>query len=177
MPFLVDEQWWCLPWGLCWERSWGHTRLCQKNNKYNNINKNNKIPDWLVVSAMGTRRDVASCMLRTSILIIVCRHCVCCDNAHLNCSSTYYYLWVIVSALIASIKFFNFIFRPQYGGKFCPGSSRIYQLCNINPCNENGLDFRAQQCAEYNSKPFRGWFYQWKPYTKVEGNLVSITFK
>ncbi|KAF3817635.1 hypothetical protein GH733_012922 [Mirounga leonina] len=58
--------------------------------------------------------------------------------------------------------------KPQYGGKFCPGSSRMYQLCNINPCNENSLDFRAQQCAEYNSKPFRGWFYQWKPYTKVE---------
>ncbi|KAF5918590.1 hypothetical protein HPG69_005025, partial [Diceros bicornis minor] len=58
--------------------------------------------------------------------------------------------------------------KPQYGGKFCPGSSRIYQLCNINPCDENSLDFRAQQCAEYNSKPFRGWFYQWKPYTKVE---------
>ncbi|XP_066876209.1 A disintegrin and metalloproteinase with thrombospondin motifs 18 isoform X3 [Kogia breviceps] len=58
--------------------------------------------------------------------------------------------------------------KPQYGGKFCHGSSRVYQLCNINPCNENSLDFRAQQCAEYNSKPFRGWFYQWKPYTKVE---------
>ncbi|XP_008821168.1 A disintegrin and metalloproteinase with thrombospondin motifs 18 [Nannospalax galili] len=58
--------------------------------------------------------------------------------------------------------------KPQYGGKFCPGSSRIYKLCNINPCNENSLDFRAQQCAEYNGKPFRGWFYHWKPYTKVE---------
>ncbi|XP_064129830.1 A disintegrin and metalloproteinase with thrombospondin motifs 18 [Loxodonta africana] len=58
--------------------------------------------------------------------------------------------------------------KPQYGGKFCPGSSRIYQLCNISPCHENSLDFRAQQCAEYNSKPFRGWFYRWKPYTKVE---------
>ncbi|XP_029101621.1 A disintegrin and metalloproteinase with thrombospondin motifs 18 isoform X1 [Monodon monoceros] len=58
--------------------------------------------------------------------------------------------------------------KPQYGGKFCHGSSRVYQLCNINPCNGNSLDFRAQQCAEYNSKPFRGWFYQWKPYMKVE---------
>uniref|UniRef100_A0A8C2RT26 A disintegrin and metalloproteinase with thrombospondin motifs 18 n=1 Tax=Capra hircus TaxID=9925 RepID=A0A8C2RT26_CAPHI len=58
--------------------------------------------------------------------------------------------------------------KPQYGGKFCPGSSRVYQLCNINPCDKNSLDFRAQQCAEYNSKPFRGWFYQWKPYMKVE---------
>ncbi|KAH0513277.1 A disintegrin and metalloproteinase with thrombospondin motifs 18 [Microtus ochrogaster] len=58
--------------------------------------------------------------------------------------------------------------KPQYGGKFCPGSSRIYKLCNINPCNENSLDFRAQQCAEYNNKPFRGWLYRWRPYTKVE---------
>lgn len=75
------------------------------------------------------------------------------------------------------LKSFNFLFRPQYGGKFCPGSSRVYQLCNINPCDENSLDFRAQQCAEYNSKPFRGWFYQWKPYMKVEGNLVSVNLK
>ncbi|EGV91764.1 A disintegrin and metalloproteinase with thrombospondin motifs 18 [Cricetulus griseus] len=58
--------------------------------------------------------------------------------------------------------------KPQYGGKFCPGSSRIYKLCNINPCNENSMDFRAQQCAEYNNKPFRGWLYRWRPYTKVE---------
>ncbi|XP_040592449.1 A disintegrin and metalloproteinase with thrombospondin motifs 18 isoform X2 [Mesocricetus auratus] len=58
--------------------------------------------------------------------------------------------------------------RPQYGGKFCPGSGRIYKLCNINPCNENSMDFRAQQCAEYNNKPFRGWLYRWRPYTKVE---------
>ncbi|KAF7242787.1 A disintegrin and metalloproteinase with thrombospondin motifs 18 [Varanus komodoensis] len=57
---------------------------------------------------------------------------------------------------------------PQYGGKFCQGSSRIYQLCNIQRCASNSPDFRAQQCAEYNSKPFRGWYYKWKPYTKVE---------
>ncbi|XP_031977677.1 A disintegrin and metalloproteinase with thrombospondin motifs 18 isoform X3 [Corvus moneduloides] len=57
---------------------------------------------------------------------------------------------------------------PQYGGKFCQGSSRVYQLCNKQPCPADSLDFRAQQCAEYNSKPFRGWFYKWKPYTKVE---------
>ncbi|XP_068882689.1 A disintegrin and metalloproteinase with thrombospondin motifs 18 isoform X1 [Aphelocoma coerulescens] len=58
--------------------------------------------------------------------------------------------------------------KPQYGGKFCQGSSRVYQLCNKQPCPADSLDFRAQQCAEYNSKPFRGWFYKWKPYTKVE---------
>eukprot|EP00076_Gallus_gallus_P010485 XP_004944310.3 A disintegrin and metalloproteinase with thrombospondin motifs 18 isoform X2 [Gallus gallus] len=58
--------------------------------------------------------------------------------------------------------------KPQYGGKFCQGSSRIYELCNHQPCPASSLDFRAQQCAEYNSKPFRGWYYKWKPYTKVE---------
>ncbi|MGH0124666.1 UNVERIFIED_CONTAM: hypothetical protein FKN15_072281 [Acipenser sinensis] len=58
--------------------------------------------------------------------------------------------------------------KPQYGGEFCQGSTRLYQLCNINACQPNSVDFRAQQCAEYNSKPFRGWYYKWKPYTKVE---------
>ncbi|KAJ8417741.1 hypothetical protein AAFF_G00225840 [Aldrovandia affinis] len=58
--------------------------------------------------------------------------------------------------------------RPQYNGKFCQGSGRQHQLCNIKPCPPRAVDFRAQQCAEYNSKPFRGWHYKWKPYTKVE---------
>ncbi|XP_072574335.1 A disintegrin and metalloproteinase with thrombospondin motifs 18 [Paramormyrops kingsleyae] len=58
--------------------------------------------------------------------------------------------------------------RPQYNGKFCVGAGRLHQLCNTRPCPPNGVSFRAQQCAEYNSKPFRGWFYKWKPYTKVE---------
>ncbi|KAM9409006.1 A disintegrin and metalloproteinase with thrombospondin motifs 18 [Pholidichthys leucotaenia] len=58
--------------------------------------------------------------------------------------------------------------RPQNHGKFCSGSSRLNQLCNTRPCPLNTVDFRAQQCAEYNSKPFRGWYYKWKPYTKVD---------
>ncbi|XP_055504807.1 A disintegrin and metalloproteinase with thrombospondin motifs 18 [Leucoraja erinacea] len=58
--------------------------------------------------------------------------------------------------------------KPQYGGKFCLGSTRIYQMCNIQACHGNRVVFRAQQCAEYNSKPFRGWYYKWKPYTKVD---------
>uniref|UniRef100_A0A3Q2NPG0 ADAM metallopeptidase with thrombospondin type 1 motif 18 n=1 Tax=Fundulus heteroclitus TaxID=8078 RepID=A0A3Q2NPG0_FUNHE len=57
---------------------------------------------------------------------------------------------------------------PQNNGRFCPGSSRVNQLCNTRPCPLNAVDFRAQQCAEYNSKPFRGWYYKWKPYTKVD---------
>ncbi|XP_072527494.1 A disintegrin and metalloproteinase with thrombospondin motifs 18 [Salminus brasiliensis] len=57
---------------------------------------------------------------------------------------------------------------PQHNGRFCQGPSRDHQLCNTSPCQPNAVDFRAQQCAEYNSKPFRGWYYKWKPYTKVE---------
>nr|XP_033799394.1 A disintegrin and metalloproteinase with thrombospondin motifs 18 [Geotrypetes seraphini] len=65
--------------------------------------------------------------------------------------------------------------KPQYGGKFCQDSNRIYQLCNIQPCERNSLDFRAQQCAAFNSKPFRGWYYKWKPYTKVEeGDICKL---
>ncbi|CAH2283748.1 A disintegrin and metallo ase with thrombospondin motifs 16 [Pelobates cultripes] len=58
--------------------------------------------------------------------------------------------------------------RPIHGGKFCDGSSRVFKLCNSQNCPKNSIDFRAQQCAEYNSKPFRGWYYNWKPYTRVE---------
>uniref|UniRef100_A0A7N8Y400 ADAM metallopeptidase with thrombospondin type 1 motif, 18 n=1 Tax=Mastacembelus armatus TaxID=205130 RepID=A0A7N8Y400_9TELE len=58
--------------------------------------------------------------------------------------------------------------RPQNNGKFCSGSSRLNQLCNTRSCPHNTVDFRAQQCAEYNSKPFRGWYYKWKAYTKVD---------
>ncbi|KAE8597427.1 hypothetical protein XENTR_v10016469 [Xenopus tropicalis] len=58
--------------------------------------------------------------------------------------------------------------RPSHGGKFCEGSSRVNKLCNNQSCPKNNIDFRAQQCAEYNSKPFRGWYYNWKPYTRVE---------
>lgn len=64
--------------------------------------------------------------------------------------------------------------RPQNNGKFCSGSSRLNQLCNTRPCPLDAVDFRAQQCAEYNSKPFRGWYYKWKPYTKVDGMVVQF---
>ncbi|XP_007653712.2 A disintegrin and metalloproteinase with thrombospondin motifs 16 [Ornithorhynchus anatinus] len=58
--------------------------------------------------------------------------------------------------------------RPSHGGKFCEGSTRMLKLCNSQNCPKNSIDFRAIQCAEYNSKQFRGWYYKWKPYTQVE---------
>lgn len=62
--------------------------------------------------------------------------------------------------------------RPMYGGKFCEGSSRTYKTCNTEDCPHNAVDFRAVQCAEFNSKPFRGWHYKWKPYTRVDDQDV-----
>ncbi|XP_021114252.1 A disintegrin and metalloproteinase with thrombospondin motifs 16 isoform X2 [Heterocephalus glaber] len=58
--------------------------------------------------------------------------------------------------------------RPSHGGKFCEGSTRTLKLCNSQKCPQDSVDFRAAQCAEYNSKRFRGWHYKWKPYTQVE---------
>ncbi|XP_077993473.1 A disintegrin and metalloproteinase with thrombospondin motifs 18-like [Glandiceps talaboti] len=58
--------------------------------------------------------------------------------------------------------------RPQYGGQFCEGESRVYSMCNIQDCPSSEIDFRSQQCAAYNSKPFRGFYYKWKPYTHVD---------
>lgn len=62
-----------------------------------------------------------------------------------------------------------FLCRPAYGGKFCEGSARSYKLCNTVDCPPNTTDYRAQQCAEFNSRQFRGWHYTWRPYTKVDG--------
>ncbi|XP_025061578.1 A disintegrin and metalloproteinase with thrombospondin motifs 16 isoform X2 [Alligator sinensis] len=57
--------------------------------------------------------------------------------------------------------------RPSHGGKFCEGSTRVMKICNSQNCPKNSVDFRAIQCAEFNSKQFRGWYYKWKPYTQV----------
>ncbi|XP_042551132.1 A disintegrin and metalloproteinase with thrombospondin motifs 16 [Dipodomys spectabilis] len=58
--------------------------------------------------------------------------------------------------------------RPSHGGKFCEGAARTLKLCSRQQCPQDSVDFRAAQCAEYNSKRFRGWLYKWKPYTQVE---------
>uniref|UniRef100_A0A3P9JVS4 ADAM metallopeptidase with thrombospondin type 1 motif 16 n=1 Tax=Oryzias latipes TaxID=8090 RepID=A0A3P9JVS4_ORYLA len=62
--------------------------------------------------------------------------------------------------------------RPAYGGKFCEGSAKSYKLCNTVDCPPNSTDYRAHQCAEFNSKQFRGWYYTWRPYTKVDDQDV-----
>ncbi|KAK2496100.1 hypothetical protein MC885_019531 [Smutsia gigantea] len=43
----------------------------------------------------------------------------------------------------------------------------MLKLCNSQACPQGSADFRALQCAEFNSHRFRGWHYKWKPYTHV----------
>lgn len=49
----------------------------------------------------------------------------------------------------------------------CIGESVRYRICNMQPCKKVD-DFRATQCSTYNSKPYRGRLYNWKPYYDPE---------
>uniref|UniRef100_A0A7M4FGJ8 ADAM metallopeptidase with thrombospondin type 1 motif 6 n=1 Tax=Crocodylus porosus TaxID=8502 RepID=A0A7M4FGJ8_CROPO len=47
--------------------------------------------------------------------------------------------------------------RFQYGA-----TSR---QCKYGPCPSGSRDFREKQCADFDNMPFRGKYYNWKPYT------------
>uniref|UniRef100_A0A1A8U2E1 ADAM metallopeptidase with thrombospondin type 1 motif, 6 n=1 Tax=Nothobranchius furzeri TaxID=105023 RepID=A0A1A8U2E1_NOTFU len=51
------------------------------------------------------------------------------------------------------------------GGKYCLGERKRYRSCNIDPCPVGSRDFREKQCADFDNLPFRGKYYNWKPYT------------
>uniref|UniRef100_A0A4W3GFL3 ADAMTS/ADAMTS-like cysteine-rich domain-containing protein n=1 Tax=Callorhinchus milii TaxID=7868 RepID=A0A4W3GFL3_CALMI len=61
-----------------------------------------------------------------------------------------------------------------YKERHCDSPNRVYRVCNAQACQRHAVSFRAQQCAEYNSRPFRGWYYKWKPYLKVDGKTPSL---
>uniref|UniRef100_A0A671WUU8 ADAM metallopeptidase with thrombospondin type 1 motif 6 n=1 Tax=Sparus aurata TaxID=8175 RepID=A0A671WUU8_SPAAU len=54
---------------------------------------------------------------------------------------------------------------PSGGGKYCLGERKRYRSCNTDPCPAGSRDFREKQCADFDSMPFRGKYYNWKPYT------------
>ncbi|XP_025019092.1 A disintegrin and metalloproteinase with thrombospondin motifs 6 [Python bivittatus] len=54
---------------------------------------------------------------------------------------------------------------PSGGGKYCLGERKRYRSCNIDPCPFGARDFREKQCADFDNMPFRGKYYNWKPYT------------
>uniref|UniRef100_A0A3P8R769 ADAM metallopeptidase with thrombospondin type 1 motif, 6 n=1 Tax=Astatotilapia calliptera TaxID=8154 RepID=A0A3P8R769_ASTCA len=54
---------------------------------------------------------------------------------------------------------------PSGGGKYCLGERKRYRSCNTNACPAGSRDFREKQCADFDNSPFRGKYYNWKPYT------------
>ncbi|MEQ2316061.1 A disintegrin and metalloproteinase with thrombospondin motifs 10, partial [Ameca splendens] len=54
--------------------------------------------------------------------------------------------------------------RPTIGGKYCLGERKRFRSCNIDECPVGSRDFREIQCSDFDSTPFRGKFYTWKPY-------------
>ncbi|XP_069370143.1 A disintegrin and metalloproteinase with thrombospondin motifs 6 isoform X2 [Paralichthys olivaceus] len=54
---------------------------------------------------------------------------------------------------------------PSGGGKYCLGERKRYRSCNTDACPAGSRDFREKQCADFDSLPFRGKYYNWKPYT------------
>ncbi|KAF7661740.1 hypothetical protein LDENG_00255170, partial [Lucifuga dentata] len=54
--------------------------------------------------------------------------------------------------------------RPTIGGKYCLGERKRFRSCNIDECPTGSQDFREIQCSDFDSVPFRGKFYTWKPY-------------
>uniref|UniRef100_A0AAQ4PMF6 ADAM metallopeptidase with thrombospondin type 1 motif, 6 n=1 Tax=Gasterosteus aculeatus aculeatus TaxID=481459 RepID=A0AAQ4PMF6_GASAC len=54
---------------------------------------------------------------------------------------------------------------PSGGGKYCLGERKRYRSCNTDACAAGSRDFREKQCADFDLMPFRGKYYNWKPYT------------
>ncbi|XP_041950160.1 papilin-like [Alosa sapidissima] len=50
------------------------------------------------------------------------------------------------------------------GGHNCVGSSKSYKTCNTQPCPAGAMDFREEQCAQFNRVDFQSKRYSWGPY-------------
>ncbi|OWK09776.1 hypothetical protein Celaphus_00006016 [Cervus elaphus hippelaphus] len=71
--------------------------------------------------------------------------------------------------------------RPCYtqrrdGGSSCVGPTRSHRSCRTESCPDGARDFRAEQCAEFDSREFQGRRYKWLPYygapNKCELNCI-----
>ncbi|KAI4568408.1 hypothetical protein MJT46_008206 [Ovis ammon polii x Ovis aries] len=71
--------------------------------------------------------------------------------------------------------------RPCYtqrrdGGSSCVGPTRSHRSCRTESCPDGSRDFRAEQCAEFDSREFQGRRYKWLPYygapNKCELNCI-----
>ncbi|XP_035703436.1 papilin isoform X2 [Folsomia candida] len=55
--------------------------------------------------------------------------------------------------------------RPD--GSCSDGGSKRFYSCNTHACPGGDDDYRAEQCAAFNTVPFEGRYYKWVPYTKA----------
>uniref|UniRef100_A0A8V5GBX4 Uncharacterized protein n=1 Tax=Melopsittacus undulatus TaxID=13146 RepID=A0A8V5GBX4_MELUD len=51
------------------------------------------------------------------------------------------------------------------------GVSSSIRHCDSPPCPSGARDFREKQCADFDNMPFRGKYYNWKPYTGGNGGV------
>lgn len=45
----------------------------------------------------------------------------------------------------------------------------------LQACPVGSRDFREKQCADFDSMPFRGKYYNWKPYTGGELGVIHAS--
>ncbi|KAM9778826.1 papilin b, proteoglycan-like sulfated glycoprotein [Syngnathus typhle] len=50
------------------------------------------------------------------------------------------------------------------GGHNCKGSSKSFQLCNLNECPVGSRDFREEQCSQFDRIFVQGKHHTWVPY-------------
>ncbi|XP_061433351.1 A disintegrin and metalloproteinase with thrombospondin motifs 6-like [Lethenteron reissneri] len=64
---------------------------------------------------------------------------------------------------------------PAHGGKYCLGERKRYRSCNVEDCPEGSQDFREKQCSDFDSVPFRGKYYTWKPYSGAQVKPCALS--
>ncbi|XP_042857254.1 papilin-like [Penaeus japonicus] len=57
----------------------------------------------------------------------------------------------------------------------CTGRSKKYESCNVDPCPGGPFDYRAEQCAKFNSVLFEGKYHRWVPYIDPEKKSLRNT--
>ncbi|XP_077203070.1 A disintegrin and metalloproteinase with thrombospondin motifs 12 [Paroedura picta] len=53
--------------------------------------------------------------------------------------------------------------EPQFGGKYCTGERKRYNMCNVKACPKSMPNFRQMQCSEFDTVAYKNEFYQWIP--------------
>ncbi|XP_063991205.1 A disintegrin and metalloproteinase with thrombospondin motifs 12-like [Diachasmimorpha longicaudata] len=64
---------------------------------------------------------------------------------------------------------------PSNGGRYCIGERRKISVCNTSPCDPYKPNFRAVQCAEFNTKPvLADGLHTWQPFFKNGIDICAL---